>query len=152
MTAFSRSTRFAGIAGVLLPLLVGAALVFSAIVLADSSVLGQQTSDDRPPQATAPHPSEADWLRGFSTAISAVAGPGFAVWYAWYMTTRRIPEIELAHKSTIDRMQVEHSAEVKSLIENFRADIRSLWDQKRADDAAFRDALKELRQSVSHDN
>jgi hypothetical protein len=128
--------------GVVLPIIVGLTLVFSAITLLDSNVHGQNVATTS--AAPASPVSDAVWLKGIGTVVSAVAGPGFAVWYAYHMTTKRIPEVEKGHKETIDRMQADHTAEVKGLIADFRADIKTLWDIKRADDAELRDVLKDL--------
>lgn len=127
------------------PLLVCGALLFSALSLTPALVHGQsdEPATDKPPAAGTP--TEAEWIRSIGIVVSAVAGPGFAVWYAYHMTTVRIPAVEKGHKETIDRMQADHTAEVKRLIDDFRADIKGMWETKRQDDSQLREVLRGLR-------
>lgn len=126
------------------PMLVTVALVFSALSLTPTLVHGQSEEPAAAPPAVTT-PKEAEWIRTIGTVVSAVAGPGFAVWYAYYMTTQRIPAVEAAHKETIDRMQADHTGEVKRLIDDFRSDIKGMWETKRQDDSQLRDVLRGLR-------
>lgn len=143
MTFFQsrKSIAETSIVGILTPVFVGLMLMFSATVLVSTTAHGQ--ADNQSPQLSPPA-TEADWIKGIATAASAIAGPGFAVWYAYHMTTKRIPEVEKGHKETIDRMQSDHTAEVKGLIENFRADIKQFWETKRQDDNMLREVLKQM--------
>lgn len=130
----------------LLPSAVWASLVFSALVLLQNDLHGQ-TSQASAPDANA---AEVDYLKSIGTVVSAVAGPGFAVWYAWYMTTKRLPEIEDGHKETMAQLRVDHKAEIAALINDFRSDVKGFqsdvktyWDTKRSDDALWREAVKQ---------
>lgn len=54
---------------------------------------------------------QTDWLQ----ISSGLASLGFAVWYAWWVTTRTIPE-----------MQQRHDAVVRELVGEFRGDVQQM--------------------------
>lgn len=83
-------------------------------------------------------------LTGWSSIAASLVSTGFAVWYAWYMTTNRIPAIEKAHSDQIKEGEERHSAHIELLIGNFRADLKAMWDIKREDDKKLSDALDRL--------
>lgn len=126
--------------GIITPILVSATLVFSGIALTSSPTHGQGTDTQVAPSV------ESEWLRGIGSVVSAVAGPGFAVWYAYHMTTKRLPEVEKGHREVLEKLSDEHAETVKRLIDDFRGDVKAMWDTKRQDDALLRETLKGLKQ------
>lgn len=58
---------------------------------------------------------------GTITAIvTALTGSGFAVWYAWYMTTTQIPRINAEHRQAVTNLVAEFRAEQKETRELFQ--------------------------------
>lgn len=58
---------------------------------------------------------------GTITAIvTALTGSGFAVWYAWYMTTTQIPRINAEHRETVSSILSEFRAEQRETREVFQ--------------------------------
>ena len=84
------------------------------------------------------------WAKGSGIIAGLVAGPGFAVWFAWYMTTKRIPEIERNHAAQITESEKRHSDHITLLINNFRSDQVEMWKIKREDDKAWQDVVSRL--------
>jgi hypothetical protein len=52
--------------------------------------------------------------------VSALGGTGFAVWYAWYMTTTQIPRINSEHRSAVAQLVAEFRMEQKETRELFQ--------------------------------
>ena len=129
--------------GLPLFLSVCACVVFSGsyLVAADAGV---------PPTGDIP-----DWLKSVGIGAGILGGPLFAVWYAWYVTTRVIPDKEKTHASQLKEAQDQHAEYIKEsnrvhadhvnlLTTNYRADLAEMWKTKREDDRAVVDAIKEL--------
>ena len=71
----------------------------------------------------------ASWL----TIVGGLTSNGFAVWYAWYTTTKTIPEAQKAHAeamekkdalnaAAMDKKDAIHAATIGNLVEEFRRD------------------------------
>lgn len=85
--------------------------------------------------------SVPSWLVG---AGGTAAGSGIALWYLWYMTSRRLPEIEKQHAEEREKLEERHAAHINLVTTNARADLNSMWAQKRDDDAAIRAEFSRL--------
>lgn len=70
-----------------------------------------------------------NWL----TIIGGLTSTGFAVWYAWYTTTKTIPDAQKAHAeamekkdalnaAAMDKKDAQHAATISNLVEEFRRD------------------------------
>lgn len=66
-------------------------------------VLGQLPSVESLPEAT------PNWLN----ACGGIVSLGFAVWYAWWVTTKTIPERDKVHAETIQSLVQEFRTEAK---------------------------------------
>lgn len=53
-------------------------------------------------------------------AISTIGSMGFAVWYAWYITTVAIPKLLDSHKQERTEMQARFDAQIHDLLEDNR--------------------------------
>jgi hypothetical protein len=53
--------------------------------------------------------STPNWLN----ALGGLTSLGFAVWYAWYVTTKTIPERDKVHAATISEIVTEFREESK---------------------------------------
>ena len=95
--------------------------------------------------------TDSTLLRDAGQAVSTISGFGFAVWYAWYMTTSRIPAIEKIHGDQLTESERRHENHIALLIQNFRADLDSMWKQKREDDAQLSAAIDRLTESINRD-
>ena len=120
-----------------LELAVTAVLIFSGCALASAAVPGFHALGI-PLFAEADTSAIPDWMKGYGVLISSAIGPLFTVWWAWYMTTKRLPEIEKEHNERVD-----------GLIINFREDIKGFWIEKRADDRNLTDAINDFREAVA---
>lgn len=119
-------------------------LAFSALVLVEGRLPAQSHGRMLTFAAEDVKPEDSTTMKDIGAIVSAIAGPGFAVWYAFYMTTKRLPEVERGHKETVEKLTTDHKAETKELIDNFRADIKGFWETCRADSAQLRDVLRSL--------
>jgi len=63
------------------------------------------------------------WATGVGVVVGTIGGPIFAVWYAWYMTTIRVPAIEAIHQMNLTAAE----ARAQVLIANFRLDMENAW-------------------------
>ena len=75
----------------LAPIGVCVMLVFSALVMVEGKLPAQ--SHPIVFAAEEVKPEESTTMKDIGAIVSAIAGPGFAVWYAYYMTTKRLPEV-----------------------------------------------------------
>jgi len=130
-------TRWANPVVPLLTLIFWPVLVFAA----EGAASGGAAMESVPP-----------WAAGTGVVIGMLGGPCFAIWYAWYMTTSRIPAIEKSHTEQLTEMRKQHFEhlsearkqhfeQVQTLIMNYRQDVKTMWDVKREDDknqASFR--------------
>jgi hypothetical protein len=63
--------------------------------------------------------ASTDGIGAIAAIATALTGSGFAVWYAWYMTTTQIPRINLEHRDAIKDLVAEFRAEQKETRELF---------------------------------
>ena len=108
----------------MLRLLAVTAVVFGCATLALASEVG-------------PAAPELDWIKTIGIVGGTIGGPLFAVWYSYYMTAVRLPEIE---KNQTDQ--------VNALITNFRDDMKVLWESKAASDDKLAMALTGLKDAL----
>ena len=98
-------------------------------------------------------------IRDIGAITSMLSGFGFAVWYAWYMTTSRIPAIEKLHAEQLKESQTayreqlseserRHEQNVSRMIDNFRADQTAMWNIKREDDQRLALAIDKLSECI----
>lgn len=87
--------------------------------------------------------------------IGVAGGPVFCVWFSWYMTAKRIPEIEKnhseqlrikeeEHKEVLTSLHKAHADHINLITTNYRADMNTMWTQKREDDKELVNALRVL--------
>jgi hypothetical protein len=102
---------------------------------------------------------ESTVVRDIGAVTSMISGFGFAVWYAWYMTTSRIPAIEKIHAEQLQESQKgfreqlreseqRHEVNVSKMIDNFRADQTAMWNIKREDDQRLAQAIDRLSECI----
>ena len=68
------------------------------------------------------------WAQVGGGAISL----GFAVWYAWYTTTKTIPDMNIKHCETVKEITYKHNDVIKELVGEFRTEAK---DQRQAEQA-----------------
>lgn len=129
----------------------------SGVVLALDQV---QTVDGIPP-----------WALGTGIISGIIGGPAFAVWFSWYMTTKRVPAMERKHAEQLTATEERFSLQIKSnseryalqtessekrhadhialLITDFRSDLKELWKYKREDEIRLVGAIEKLDESLS---
>jgi hypothetical protein len=102
---------------------------------------------------------ESTMVRDIGAVASMISGFGFAVWYAWYMTTSRIPAIEKTHADQLAESRKDyrdqlrdseqrHEQNVMKMIDNFRADQTAMWAIKREDDQRLAQAIDRLSECI----
>lgn len=74
-----------------------------------SIVLGQADVVTVPANAPA-------WL----TAAGSVVGPGFTMWYAWYVTVRIIPGMMREFREESREQRQQHAADMERLVASYR--------------------------------
>lgn len=50
---------------------------------------------------------------------SGVFGSGFALWYAWYSTTKIIPRMQEDHAAQIQKLSESHAVQIRQLSEHY---------------------------------
>lgn len=101
-----------------------------------------------------------DWLKSSGMVAGMAGGPLFAIWYAYYMTTNRIPAIEAVHQKQIEDLQKQHvnyitetnrihADHISLLTNDFRADISSIVAGMREDEKSLRETLRDLGEKFS---
>ena len=60
-------------------------------------------------------PSKSDWV-----IVSALGGPGFAMWYGWYTTRYTIPGIVKDHKETVKTIVESHEKQIDKIVTQLR--------------------------------
>lgn len=94
------------------------------------------------------------WAVGTGLVGGILGGPTFAVWFSWYMTTRRIPLMEKRNleerQRQEDRYDAErkvteerHAAHLQVLMKNHREDLQTWWATKRDDEIKARQERRE---------
>lgn len=102
---------------------------------------------------------ESSTIRDIGAVTSMISGFGFAVWYAYYMTTSRIPAIEKIHaeqlagsqsayREQLRESEQRHEQNVSRMIDNFRADQTAMWNIKRDDDQRLAQAIDKLSECI----
>lgn len=130
------------------------ALVASAVVVLSAGYL--VAGDTSPAAASDGLP---DWLKVSGVLFGVAGGPVFAVWYAWYMTTRVIPEKERRHdeqlknivgehKEVLTTVHRTHADHVTLLNANYNASLNAMWAQKREDDKDLTAAMRDLTSAI----
>ncbi|MGC1273915.1 MAG: hypothetical protein WBC44_09425 [Planctomycetaceae bacterium] len=64
--------------------------------------------------------ASADGIGSVAAIVTALTGSGFAVWYAWYMTTTQIPRINAEHRDAVAQLVAEFRMEQKETRELFQ--------------------------------
>lgn len=82
---------------------------------------------------------DTDWVKTIGIVGGTIGGPAFAIWYSYYMTAVRLPEIE-----------EKHANQISKLIENFREDIKALWAAKNSSDDKLTAAIVSLKDALVH--
>lgn len=77
-------------------------------------------------------PSAADW----GPTITGYGSTGFAIWYAWYVTTKVIPDLV---KQFRDEMQLERDYNQKN--------VDKLWVELRADNMRHIEAMNKMTEA-----
>ena len=74
---------------------------------------------------------------------------GFAVWYAWYVTTRTIPDMNARHGETIQNLVEEFRQEAREQREQHRTDIAQFWAAHREESKRLHEGLRQLAIAVN---
>jgi hypothetical protein len=121
-----------------------AAVLLLTAIIVSVIIAGIAIASDSPP-STETIPS---WAVGTGIISGTLGGPAFAVWFSWYMTTKRVPSMERRYAEQIEASEKRHADHVGLLISDFRADLKELWKYKREDDFKFSDILGSLDKSI----
>lgn len=124
--------------------LVGVMVVLSTTVLFASDGDHVSSSDGIP-----------EWVKSTGIVAGISGGPLFAVWYAYYMTTNRIPALEKIYKEQVEELNQQHVDYIKEtnrihadhialITNNYRSDVNAMWNIKHEDDKALINALQNL--------
>lgn len=97
--------------------------------------------------ADAAAPVLPEWVTGMG-AVGGLAGPGFTVWFAYYVITRLLPDKEKAFAAAQEATERRHADHINMLISNFRSDLVSMNTMRREDDARLVAALEKLTDRV----
>jgi hypothetical protein len=136
-------------------------LVCASILISGGNLIAFADGSPSPSMGDVP-----DWVKSTGIIGGVVAGPFFAVWYAWHVTTRVIPDKEkmFAEQLTtartvfseqLDRMQEKHEEYIKEtnkvhadhiqlLTTNYREDLADMSRTRREDDKAVVEAINAL--------
>lgn len=82
---------------------------------------------------------------GIATIVATAGSGGFAIWYAWYTTTRVIPEKETKHSTQVEKLIESFEGECKEQRELFR-------DECEAQRAMHREEMGKLWAEVKEMN
>jgi len=136
---------------------VGLLCAFATLALLTlaSVSLGEETRS-APLSPTDALPS---WAVGTGLVGGVFGGPLFAVWFSWYMTTRRVPAMErrytemltakdAQYAAAFEASEKRHADHMSSVVLDFRNDLKELWKYKREDDLRFLTAVEKLATCV----
>jgi len=70
-------------------------------------------------------------------AVSMVGSLGFAVWYAWYVTTVAIPKLMADHRAERENVQKRFDQNVIDLRSDFNSDLHALLVEMKEQRAQF---------------
>lgn len=79
-------------------------------------------------------------LPSWAQLAGGIVSWGFAVWYAWYTTTKTIPEMNTKHNEIVERLTAMNSATAEKLVSEFRDEAR----EARANDIRRAQVSQEL--------
>lgn len=99
------------------------------------------------------------WASGTAMITAVLGGPLFAIWYAWYVTTRVIPDKEKAFalqlKESEDRctskfeaMEQRHADHMDVETRNNREDMKLAWDTNKASSERIAAVLERLADKI----
>ena len=74
---------------------------------------------------------------------------GFAVWYAWYVTTRTIPDMNTRHAETIQKLVDDFRQKSREQRELHRTDIAQFWAAHREESERLQVGLRQLADAVN---
>lgn len=138
---------------------VGLILAISALGFSSwfaSTSRGDVNHIDAPQAAT----DIPDWLKNSGTVIGLAAGPGIAIWYLWYDTTRVKPKMQRDFREQVETIIQRYTQMAKetedrhtshwTLAQNqFMADRHETLKDWREDMQALRNAIDKLSDSVN---
>jgi hypothetical protein len=141
-------------------------LVCTSILISGGNLVALADGPPSPSMGEVP-----DWVKSTGIIGGVVAGPFFAVWYAWHVTTRVIPDKEklfteqlttarTVFSEQLDKMQEMHSQYIKDtnkthadhiqlLTANYREDLSEMWRIKHEDDKAATDVQARLTEAIN---
>ena len=70
--------------------------------------------------AIPPNLAESDLIH----VLGGLTSLGFAVWYAWFVTVKVIPEKDKANREELGKIREDHRGQMSSLIADFRDESR----------------------------
>lgn len=62
-------------------------------------------------------------------AISTIGSLSFAVWYAWFVTTKSMPDQQREHRDQVERIIASHEKMVFGIVADHREDVDKLGQQ-----------------------
>ena len=74
-------------------------------------------------------------VSAITPALSAIGSLGFAIWFAYYTTTKTLPDQQKEHRDAIKELTETHSNTIKELVAEMRAG-RDAFDRWRTDSHA----------------
>lgn len=92
-------------------------------------------------------PNEIQPIGQWLDKAGGITSLGFAVWYAWYVTTKTIPEMSRRHAENVDNVVKEHREVVDSIIDSYRKESAETRNAYHAELAAWREHLKPANHS-----
>lgn len=74
------------------------------------------------------HLDVGEWAK----VVTSLSSIGFAVWYAWYTTTRSIPRMQEIHDKRLIQMQTDHDKRIDKLLDIFRNETAAQREMEQA--------------------
>lgn len=75
---------------------------------------------------------------------SGVFGSGFALWYAWYSTTKIIPRMQKSHSDQLSQLHKQYSDVINRLVTEFREDAKEQRVSEASRTALVVDAINRM--------
>jgi hypothetical protein len=76
-------------------------------------------------------------VSAITPALSAIGSLGFAIWFAYYTTTKTLPEQQKEHRDAIKELTETHSGTIKELTETHAGTIKEMMAEMRSGRESF---------------
>lgn len=83
-----------------------------------------------------------------SVLMGNVGGAAFAFWFAYYMVTKLLPQMQRDAREDLAKIIHDFRADQARLVNDFRADQRHMADQRYQGDVILAKALDDIRETI----